>query len=68
MKIPLLAMYSRPLYEAIEAYAADRDDRRKYDAIIEAATDTANSWLKRQAGGDTGTQDQESNGVFGAGT
>lgn len=43
--IPSLAMYSRELYEAIEAYASDCTTRSKYDAVIEAATNTANCWL-----------------------
>lgn len=46
-RIPSGQMYSREVYDAIEAYASDRSDRAKYDAIIEAATNTANAWLQR---------------------
>lgn len=38
-------MYSRRIYDAVEAYASDRKNRTKYDAIIEAATATANEYL-----------------------
>lgn len=43
--ILMSSMYSRGLYEAIEAYADDRKDRTKYDAILEAAAITANAYL-----------------------
>ena len=45
--IPLLWMYTASLYEAIEDYASHRNDRSKYDAIIELATKQANDYLKK---------------------
>lgn len=46
-RIPLNAMYSRRLFEAAEAYAAAPQDRSKYDAVVEAAHETANDAIAR---------------------
>lgn len=47
--IHLLGMYTSQIYEAIEAYALDRTNRSKYDAVLEAVTKRANELLTGKA-------------------
>lgn len=48
MTIPVSMMYSRVLYDAAEAYANDETgDRSLYDALVAAATQTANEAIQR---------------------
>lgn len=48
MAISIAGMYGKELYDAIEAYASDRADRSKYDAVIQAATMQANACIMAQ--------------------